>query len=257
MTPLLKDETLGIVIPVYCSTESVRCLLSQLSAVLKDVCSYHVYLIDDSNRPDISLYLKENCQGSEVTLVTLEKNYGQQNAVLCGLRLAIHHPFLLTMDDDLEHPVSMVPQLYKKLSKGFDLVYALPEEPAKNPFRRIGSHLRDTLFSALFFHGQKTRVSSFRIMTQEIAKKAASFHGSFFYFSAAALAFDTNGQLPRTANLFYEKKRRPYGKSGYSIKKLILLFGKLLLHYTPLSVITNFFEKETTALYQIKEISES
>lgn len=253
MTQTQTPETLGIIIPVYRSTKSVKCLLDQLSKTLKGVCSYHIYLIDDSDSEDISLYLKENCVTSRVTLVTLLKNYGQQAAVLCGLHLACHHPFVLTMDDDLEHPVSFIPALYQKLSEGFDLVYGVPKTADRSLFRRAGSRLRDALFSSLFFHGQKTKVSSFRIMTREIAQKTASFQGSFFYFSAVALSPDKKGHIPKTASLFYEKPSRPYGKSGYNIKKLILLFGKLTLHYTRLSVITHFFEKENIPLYQIKE----
>ena len=120
-------ETLGIVIPVYHSTESVRQLLYEIQNELKDFCSYHIYLVDDSNNSSISAYLNQFCIGKDITLITLAKNCGQQNAVLCGLNFAHKHPVVLTMDDDLQHPASFIPILYCKLMEGFNLVYAIPE----------------------------------------------------------------------------------------------------------------------------------
>lgn len=246
-------ETLGIIIPVYGSTKSVKQLLEDLPQALRDVCTYHVYLIDDSNNETVSAYLKQHCTGKEITLITLNKNYGQQNAVLCGLTFVHKHPAVLTMDDDLQHPPSLIPALYQKLSEGFDLVYAIPENQETNPVRRLGSSLRDYLFSLFFFHGTKTKVSSFRIMTNKIARTCASFQGGFFYFSAEALKKRASVPYPKTANIIYQKPKRAYGKSGYTFQKLIFLFGKLFLHYTPLSSITNLLIKERTPLYEIKE----
>ncbi len=253
MKPSLKPEALGIVIPVYRSTESVKQLLSQIKSTLKDFCTYHIYLVDDSNDSAVSSYLKQFCTGKEITIITLSQNYGQQNAVLCGLHFACKHPVILTMDDDLQHPVSQIPLLYQKLLEGFDLVYAIPESQKTTPFRHLGSFLRDSLFSTFFFHGSKTKVSSFRIMTSDIAKNCASFQGNFFYFSAEALKKRANAAFPKTANLFYQKPKREYGKSGYTFQKLVILFGKLFLYYTPLSIITNLLIKEKTSLYEVKE----
>lgn len=244
---------LGIVIPIYHSTESVKLLLEQLSKTLGEAYPYRVYLVDDSSDAKVSSYLKENCVGKRVTLITLAQNYGQQNAVLCGLRAACHHSAVLTMDDDLQHPTTLIPAMYKKLLEGYDLVYAIPENEETHFFRRLGSTLRDILFSQCFFHGTQTKVSSFRIMTGAIAQKAASFQGSFFYFSAVALQKENDGTCPKTSNITYQKLERSYGKSGYNLRKLAFLFGKLLLHYTPVATITKFFEKETISLYKIKE----
>lgn len=243
-----KTEALGIIIPVYRSTETVRLLLERLSVVLTPFCSYHIYLVDDSADAAISAYLKEHCLQKQVTLITLAQNAGQQNAILCGLRFACRHPAVITMDDDLQHPPELIPALYEKLSAGADLVYALPENQDKKLMRRLGSFFRDLLFST-------ARVSSFRIMTGDIAKKAASFHGRFFYFSAEILKKSPVQKQIKTESLMYQKPDRLSGKSGYSLKKLISLYGKLLVYYTPLSKAAAVFQKENHTLYKVKEIS--
>lgn len=255
MKPTHISEDLGIVIPVYRPTKALRLLLEQLHETLSGFCSYHVYLIDDSGQEAASAYLKKYCQKKQITLVTLTRNFGQQAAILCGLTLACHHFAVLTMDDDLQHPPELIPKLYSKLQEGFDLVYAIQEEPSGNLLRKTGSLLRDRLFSALFFGGTQSKVSSFRIMSREIAEKTAFYQGSFFYFSAVALRKKNDGSLPKKASLFYKKPSRLYGKSGYTLRKLILLFGRLFLHYGPLAPITNYFQKEYPSLYEIKHVS--
>lgn len=250
MTSLTENKSLGIVVPVYRSTKSVKLLLKQLASTFDGILTYHVYLINDSGRRDIYLYLKLCCAGPNVTLVSFDRNYGQQPAVLCGLRLAKDHTWVVTMDDDLEHPVRLIPLLLEKLNEGFDLVYAIPRNPCKSPLRQLGSRLRDRLFPA--------PVSSFRIMTGKTAKRAAACQCRFFYFSAVVFTKQKNRPPLKAAHVFYKKSTRPYGRSGYNIKKLVLLYGKLVLYYSPLSFLTELFvkkicKKENTPLYQIKE----
>ena len=50
--------------------------------------------------------------------VNLMRNYGQHNALLCGIRRA-RFDVIVTMDDDLQHPPEELPKLLEKL----DLYY--------------------------------------------------------------------------------------------------------------------------------------
>ena len=53
------------------------------------------------------------------------RNYGQHNALLCGIRAA-KNPIIVTMDDDLQNPPEEIPKLLAKLDSGFDVVYGTP-----------------------------------------------------------------------------------------------------------------------------------
>ena len=81
----MDNITLGIVIPVFGSTRSVAELVHQIHTVFTPVCTYHIYLVDDGNPENVSSCLRKNCRLPHVTLIRLKHNYGQQNAVLCGL----------------------------------------------------------------------------------------------------------------------------------------------------------------------------
>ena len=53
--------------------------------------------------------------------VRLSRNYGQQNALLYGIRTA-RYEVILTMGDDLQHPVAAIGPLLAALLPDVDIV---------------------------------------------------------------------------------------------------------------------------------------
>jgi undecaprenyl-phosphate 4-deoxy-4-formamido-L-arabinose transferase len=48
--------------------------------------------------------------------INLMRNYGQHNALLCGIRAA-KYDVIVTMDDDLQHPPEEIPRVLARLSR--------------------------------------------------------------------------------------------------------------------------------------------
>src|SRR5437773_1731398 len=63
----------------------------------------------------------------EVRGINLMRNYGQHNALLCGVRAA-RFAVIVTIDDDLQNPPEEIPTMRAKLNEGFDVVYGTPEK---------------------------------------------------------------------------------------------------------------------------------
>src|SRR2546430_1934789 len=66
--------------------------------------------------------------------VHLMRNYGQHNALLCGIRLA-RNELIVTMDDDLQHPPEEIPKLLEKLTADVDVVYGPPAQETHGLWR--------------------------------------------------------------------------------------------------------------------------
>ena len=49
--------------------------------------------------------------------IDLMRNYGQHNALLCGIRAA-RDACIVTMDDDLQHPPEDMPALVARVAEG-------------------------------------------------------------------------------------------------------------------------------------------
>ena len=250
----MDEYTLGVVIPVFGSTESVLCLIRGIRAVFSGVAPYHIYLVDDGSPEPVSAWLARHCRFSDVTLIRLKRNYGQQNAVLCGLRHAAGCRYIATMDDDLQHSPEVLFTLYQTILQGYDIVYAVPRKDAacaagsggpRPLFRSFGSRMRDLLFSCLLKLPAGIRVSSFRILTKELAAEVSREASGFFYLSAAVFT------RPRRAfTCYYPARPRPYGRSGYTAKKLLVLYRDLFCFYGPAARFLASSKRRAEALYE-------
>ena len=232
-------KSLAIVIPVYRSTASVAKLIDKIVEIFSEVCPYHIFLVDDGNTGAVRDYLVKHCLQEHVTLFVFDKNYGQQKAVLCGLRACEGYDYVATMDDDLAHSPDMLVTMYEKMAEGHDLVYAVP---GQDRAYSLGSRMRDMLFRLALHCPKGKRVSSFRMMTAEVAEAVASWNKAFFYFSASALK-----RFQRVENISYYKETEAR-KSGYTFWKRLRLFLHIIWYY-----VLPFGEKQEEQ-YRVKEM---
>lgn len=250
----MEDAALGIVIPVFGSTGSVDQLIRRIREVFAGVTTHHIYLVDDGSPPETARWLAEHCCAGDVTLIRLKRNYGQQNAVLCGLRHARGCRYIATMDDDLQHSPDTLLALYKTILQGYDIVYAVPRaDPAlpagrrggRPALRALGSRMRDALFSLCFTLPPGVRVSSFRILTGALAAEIAREASGFFYLSAAVFR-----RQRRAFCIEYPARPRPYGRSGYTLKKLACLYWNILRFYGPAARFLTSPKRRSSVLYE-------
>ncbi len=140
----------SVVIPVYNSELTLEMLVERLSQVLPDITSnYEVILVNDCS-PDRSweIICKLSQQFPWIRGINLMRNYGQHNALLCGIRAA-RNEITITMDDDLQHPPEEIHKLIEKLHEGYDVVYGSPQKLPHSLWRNFfswypkGAGLRD------------------------------------------------------------------------------------------------------------------
>ena len=125
-----KHIDVSIVIPVYKSDESLTIIANQLKD-LQDKMSlaFQVIYVNDSPffLKTCNTLDKVSKDFSNVEVVQLRKNQGQHMALLVGLSRA-KGEFVITMDDDLQHPVSEIPKLLEAIysRRDIDAVFAVP-----------------------------------------------------------------------------------------------------------------------------------
>jgi glycosyltransferase involved in cell wall biosynthesis len=164
------SRELSIVIPVYNSAEILPELIDRLEAVLAGVAPFEVILVNDGSA-DASWPVVERLAAGHprVRGVDLMRNYGQHNALLCGIRLASGER-IVTMDDDLQHPPEEIPKLLAALAPGVDVVYGTPEREQHGFFRDLASRLTKEVLKGTMGAGAKTapEVSAFRAFRAEL-----------------------------------------------------------------------------------------
>jgi glycosyltransferase involved in cell wall biosynthesis len=121
-------RSVSIVVPVYNSEESLPILVHRLDQIRESVASQlEAVLINDGSRDRSAMVMDDLAKRySWVGAISLLRNYGQHNALLCGIRGA-ENEIIVTMDDDLQNPPEEIPKLLAKLHDGNDVVYGHPE----------------------------------------------------------------------------------------------------------------------------------
>src|SRR6266853_4650773 len=121
-------HSISVVTPVYNGEASIAELCQRLSEVLPRIATeYEIILVNDGSR-DRSWEIISDLSSRFATVrgLNLMRNYGQHNALLCGIRAA-RYEVIVTMDDDLQHLPETMPALLARLSEGYDVVYGPPE----------------------------------------------------------------------------------------------------------------------------------
>lgn len=188
--------------------------------------------VDDGSRDGTFEKLKEIHKGdSRIKAVKLVENRGQQNAVYCGLCRA-ESELIITMDDDLQHPPELIPDLISRISGGADLVYAVSRGKERPVPLRIGTALNSLFFSLFLGKPAGLEIGSYRIFTRSLAKRIKGERRSFIYVSA--LVFSLKPAAEVRSFRFLKEPAASGGLTRFSFRGRMKLFSRLFWHYGPL-----------------------
>ena len=113
--------------PAYNSEGTLDQLVARLETVLTQVAPrWEIILVNDGSRDSSWRRIEALATAHPGVLgINLMRNYGQHNALLCGIRAA-QYDVVVTLDDDLQNPPEEIPRLLAKLGEGYDVVYGTP-----------------------------------------------------------------------------------------------------------------------------------
>lgn len=213
----MKKNNISIIIPVYNSGESLRHLIEQLAQELSRLApEYEVILVNDGSRDNSWQVIQELCQEWPwLHGYNLMRNFGQHNALLCGIRSA-NFPVIVTMDDDLQHPPDQINLLLEELDKGFDVVYGAPLEEKHNLGRDLASQLTKLVLQRVMGAQVARKISAFRAFRTDLRKAFENYAGSFISIDVL-LTWGTT----KFSAVYVRHESRKLGKSNYNLRKLI------------------------------------
>lgn len=220
----------SVIIPVYNSTPTLAKVVDEVFLVFEmHKQSLEMVLIDDGSADtswEIINQLK-NKYKDRIKAIRLSKNFGQHQAIYCGLKFASGN-YIVTIDDDGQNPPSEIPKLIDNITTTkADLVYGVYQQKQHHFFRNWSSNMVQIVFRSIFKN--KGNVTAFRCIKKNLIDKITSSTQSQVYL---------DGLLHwHTSNVNYvlvEHHKRLAGQSGYSAFKLIKLAANLVFNFTTL-----------------------
>lgn len=221
------NSGISVIIPVYFSEKSLVELINQLAILLNNYKNFEVILVNDGSLDASWAVIQELAKNySWLRGISLYRNFGQHNALICGV-LAAKYDTIVTMDDDLQHPPSEIPNLLMQLDQGFDLVYGVPIRDQHNIWRNITSVYIKLLFSKFLNIKGAVKFSAFRAFKTNLRDSFAKVPLGPRPSLDVLLSWGTTS----ISSIQVHHNERQIGKSNYSFIKL--------LKYA-LSIITGF-----------------
>jgi glycosyltransferase involved in cell wall biosynthesis len=212
-----ERRSISVVTPVYNGEASVGELCRRLAEVLPRISAQHeVILVNDGSRDRSWETISELCSRSPVVRgLNLMRNYGQHNALLCGIRAA-KYDLVVTMDDDLQHPPEEIPRLLARLEEGFDVVYGAPKAEQNGLLRSLASRITRLALSAAVGSDVAKNVSAFRVFPTQLREAFAAYQSPFV--SIDVLLTWATTRFGATTVAF---QPRHSGSSNYTFTKLV------------------------------------
>lgn len=230
----------SIVVPVYNSENSLKELYSRIKQVFEQTLQeeFELILVDDSSRDNsFSVMEQLHKQDSRVKIIQLARNFGQPSAILCGFS-HVSGDFVITLDDDLQHPPEEIPKMIAVMQErqDVDVILATYENRKHGPIRKFGTFISKLATNQMMNTSGDLDMTSFRLIRRFVVDAVLKM----------------NIHLPQIGNLLLQVSNRiinvpvahdarKYGKSNYTFRRLLndLVYDITTHSAFPLIVVRN------------------
>lgn len=230
-----KSIIFSVVIPVYNSEQTLVELIDRLEQVFKDIEQpYEIILVDDNsydNSWDVLNSLHNTI--SNLKIIRLARNFGQHNATLCGFNHA-SGDYIITLDDDLQHPPEEIPKLINKINEGFNVVYGKYEPKNSNIIENIMSKIFQKVIHKILALPDTTFLSSFGIYNRSLIENMVKIRSSHPFIFGLVAQSTSWVKIGNVVVIHHDRKR---GKSNYGIVKYIKYSLNLIINYSSLPLL--------------------
>lgn len=213
-------KKITILLPAYNEAESFIDLKSCMQQVVSDNPDYdwEFLLINDGSKDHTLQLIKElHAQDNRFHYIDLSRNYGKEIAIMAGIDYA-QSDAIIIMDADMQHPISVIPEMLKYWEEGYDDVYAQRQTSNESWLKRKTSKIYYKILQKSTNIPIQKDTGDFRLLDRkcidalkEMRESDRNNKGMFSW-----IGFKKKG-------IFYEQRQRRHGKTKWSYYKLLNL----------------------------------
>jgi len=213
-------KKITILLPAYNEAESFEELMNCMTTVIKDNPNYdwEFLMINDGSTDHTLQRMKElQQQDDRYHYIDLSRNYGKEIAIMAGID-HVQSDAVIIMDADMQHPVSVIPEMLRYWEEGYDDVYAQRQHSEESWMKRKTSRLYYKILQKSTNIPIQKDTGDFRLLDRkcidalkEMRETDRNNKGMFSW-----IGFKKKG-------IFYQQKERQHGKTKWSYYKLLNL----------------------------------
>ena len=179
---------------------------------------YEIILVNDNSPDNVIDTITELAKANpHVKGLDLSRNFGQHSAIMAGFTY-LTGDIVVCLDDDGQTPANEMFKLIDKL-EDFDLVFAEYKNKQHSGFRNFGSKVNDLMARWLLSKPKDLKIMSYFACRRYVVDEVLRYENPYPYMSGLLLR-----ATKKVTNVEVNHRERAEGTSGYSLKKLMLLW---------------------------------
>ena len=227
---------LSIIIPAYNEQENIENTAKVIGGIMaENSIEAEIIFVDDGSKDNTwqiieELSRKNNC----IRGLKFSRNFGKEGAIFAGLK-ACDGDCAVVIDCDLQHPPTIIPEMYSLWQQGYEVVEAVKSSRGKES-------LIYKMFAKSFYRIMKNssnvnldRASDFKLMDRKVIDALNEMPERLTFFRALSswVGF-------KTAQVEFEVAPRNAGTTKWNFRKLMKFALNNITSFTnfPMQIIT-------------------
>lgn len=225
----------SIAIPVYNEEKNIITLYRRLSSVMKSLKKDYELIFVNDGSTDRTLFLLAELhkKDAKVKIINFSRNFGHQMALTAGLKFT-QGELVAVIDADLQDPPEILPDFFKKIDEGYDVVYAVRKKRKENFLLKFAYNSFYRLLKKMADIDIPLDAGDFCVMRKPVVETLNKLPERNRYLRGLRswVGFKQTG-------ISYDRQARYAGRSKYSLTKLIKLAfdGIFSFSYLPLQLM--------------------
>lgn len=243
-----NKQKLSIVVPVYNEQPNINKFHEEVTRVMETLdMAYEIIFVDDGSKDQTPLILSRLTQiDTHVRALILARNFGHQLAITCGMDHATGDA-IVTMDGDLQHPPSMIPDMVEKWRHGVDVVQTIRESTDDAGFiKRQTSKWYYIILNAVSPVHIVPGGSDFRLIDKKVLETFKLFreHDRFIRGMMGDIGYTQE-------TISFVAPKRFAGKSKFSMRKMLHFALDGIMAYSQLPLRISFYTGILSGLFSL------
>lgn len=211
-----ENKTLSVIIPSYNEQDNIKRTFQTITEILNQfLIPFEIIFVDDGSKDLTYQQINElSMEHPEAKGLSFSRNFGKEAAIFAGIE-ASEGACCVVMDCDLQHPASLLPEMYHLWQEGYEVVEGIKASRGKeNPLH--------TLCAKGFYHMiskavgiDMSKASDFKLMDRKAidALLIMPERAPFFRALSSWIGF-------KSTTIPFEVQERTIGSSKWSVWSL-------------------------------------
>lgn len=208
---------ISVVLPAYNEADNIEPAVSEISKVISGCCEDYelVFISDGSSDGTYEKIMELAKSDAHVKGAEFSRNFGKEAAIFAGLSLASGDA-VIVMDCDLQHPVSVLPEMVDKWKNGAEVVEGIKNSRGKESiFHKMSAGIFYGIMSKLIKIDMSAS-SDFKLLDRKAVDALLELPESNTFFRALTFWIGF-----RSDKVYYDVEERRNGKSKWSTRGLM------------------------------------